>query len=158
MGNKEEYRSKQLLICRKCLADKKNVPWGFMTYRGFYNIFITPPDMKCKECGGLLEDTGITCGEYDDLSKISHEQDFILAMIQLKKDDIIEYQSRMAQFRTQLAQQKQVIQEHENQLRCPKCGSTNITTGARGANWAFGFIGASKTVNRCGNCGHTWKP
>ena len=32
MGNKEEYRGKPLLICRKCLKDKKNVPWGFMTY------------------------------------------------------------------------------------------------------------------------------
>lgn len=41
---------------------------------------------------------------------------------------------------------------------CPKCGSTAITTGARGVNWTMGLIGASKTVNRCGNCGHTWKP
>ena len=43
-------------------------------------------------------------------------------------------------------------------LKCPKCGSTAITTGARGANWAWGFIGARQTVNRCGNCGYTWKP
>lgn len=41
---------------------------------------------------------------------------------------------------------------------CPKCGSTAITTGARGVNWTMGLIGASKTVNRCGSCGHTWKP
>lgn len=41
---------------------------------------------------------------------------------------------------------------------CPKCGSTSITTGARGVNGFWGFIGASKTVNRCGNCGYTWKP
>ena len=45
-----------------------------------------------------------------------------------------------------------------NALSCPKCGSTTVTTGARGVNWTLGFIGASKTVNRCGNCGHTWKP
>ena len=41
---------------------------------------------------------------------------------------------------------------------CPKCGSTAITTGARGVSGFWGFIGASKTVNRCGNCGYTWKP
>lgn len=41
---------------------------------------------------------------------------------------------------------------------CPKCGSTTITTGARGVNWTHGLIGASKTVNRCANCGHTWQP
>lgn len=43
-------------------------------------------------------------------------------------------------------------------LHCPKCGSTSITTGARGVNWTLGLIGASKTVNRCGKCGHTWTP
>lgn len=41
---------------------------------------------------------------------------------------------------------------------CPQCGSTAITTGARGINATLGLIGASKTVNRCGNCGYTWKP
>ena len=57
--------------------------------------------------------------------------------------------------------------EYRNQLnaeqnlktpKCPKCGSTAITAGARGVNFTWGFIGASKTVNRCANCGHTWKP
>ena len=43
-------------------------------------------------------------------------------------------------------------------LRCPKCGSTAITTGARGISGFWGVIGASKTVNRCGKCGHTWEP
>lgn len=48
--------------------------------------------------------------------------------------------------------------EDHNTVKCPKCGSTNIMTGARGVNFTFGLIGASKTVNRCTNCGHTWKP
>jgi len=42
--------------------------------------------------------------------------------------------------------------------RCPKCGSTAITSGARGVNFTWGLIGASKTVNRCANCGNTWDP
>lgn len=41
---------------------------------------------------------------------------------------------------------------------CPRCGSSAITTGARGVNWRLGLIGASKTVNRCGSCGYTWEP
>lgn len=45
-----------------------------------------------------------------------------------------------------------------NIIRCPHCGSTSITTGARGVNWTLGLIGAGKTVNRCGKCGHTWQP
>lgn len=43
-------------------------------------------------------------------------------------------------------------------VRCPKCGSTQITTGARGYSIVSGFWGSNKTVNRCAKCGHTWKP
>lgn len=43
-------------------------------------------------------------------------------------------------------------------VRCPRCGGTQITTSARGVNGFWGFIGASKTVNRCANCGKTWEP
>lgn len=50
------------------------------------------------------------------------------------------------------------IQPQKDIIHCPKCNSTAITTGARGVNNFWGFIGASKTVNRCGNCGYTWKP
>ena len=42
--------------------------------------------------------------------------------------------------------------------KCPKCGSTAVTSSARGVNIVWGFIGASKTVNRCAICGHMWKP
>ena len=41
---------------------------------------------------------------------------------------------------------------------CPRCGSNQITTGQRGFSLLTGFIGSSKTVNRCGNCGYSWKP
>lgn len=46
----------------------------------------------------------------------------------------------------------------ETPVACPKCLSTQITTGARGVNALWGFFGASKTVNRCAKCGYTWKP
>lgn len=50
------------------------------------------------------------------------------------------------------------IQKEGQSICCPKCGSTSIVTGARGVNFTTGTIGASKTVNRCANCGHMWKP
>ncbi len=43
-------------------------------------------------------------------------------------------------------------------VRCPKCGSTSITTGARGYGGFWMNIGATQTVNRCAKCGNTWKP
>lgn len=42
--------------------------------------------------------------------------------------------------------------------KCPNCGSTAVTSSARGVNIVWGFIGASKTVNRCATCGYMWKP
>ena len=43
-------------------------------------------------------------------------------------------------------------------LKCPRCGSTAVTTTSRGYSLVWGFAGSNKTVNRCGKCGHTWKP
>ena len=48
--------------------------------------------------------------------------------------------------------------ESNNTIKCPKCHSTAITTGARGYKLLTGFLGSNQTVNRCGSCGHTWKP
>lgn len=46
----------------------------------------------------------------------------------------------------------------EEPVRCPKCSSTQITTGSRGYSMIWGFIGSGKTVNRCARCGHKWEP
>lgn len=43
-------------------------------------------------------------------------------------------------------------------ILCPRCGSSAISTGARGFSIITGFIGSGKTTNRCGSCGHTWQP
>lgn len=43
-------------------------------------------------------------------------------------------------------------------VKCPKCGSTSITTGQRGYSIVTGFIGSGRTVNRCANCGYKWHP
>lgn len=48
--------------------------------------------------------------------------------------------------------------QKSNVLRCPKCGSTAVTTGQKGFSLLTGFWGSNKTVNRCGNCGYKWKP
>lgn len=49
-------------------------------------------------------------------------------------------------------------EEDKNTVRCPHCGSTQITTGQRGYSLITGFFVANKVVNRCANCGYSWKP
>lgn len=44
------------------------------------------------------------------------------------------------------------------EVKCKMCGSTSISTTARGFSVWSGFIGSGKTVNRCAKCGYTWKP
>ena len=55
-------------------------------------------------------------------------------------------------------QQSNETEDDKNQVKCPRCGSTQITTGQRGYNLFSGFLGSNKTVNRCANCGYSWKP
>lgn len=112
----------------------------------------------CNKCNSnnlvKINNVKITIGELLILKSISKDVSFIEAMIKLYNEDPIEYQLKMSQFKMQVGQQTQ----EDNKPKCPKCNSTSITTGARGVNFTFGLLGASKTVNRCANCGHTWKP
>ena len=117
---------------------------------------------KCPRCGddGLIE-TNITEEELETIGSASnYNTQLLAAMRELKDRDIIEYELKMSQFRSNVANtsKPEPTPHVDDRLKCPKCGSTAITTGARGANWTFGFIGASKTVNRCGSCGYIWKP
>ena len=113
---------------------------------------------KENNCNGNLIKTNLSYDDFLLLCDISSDNDFLQAMIDLKDKDIIEYSLKMSQFKSQVQQQKSARQQTSNQLRCPKCGSTNVSTGARGYSFVTGFVGAGKTVNRCGKCGHKWKP
>ena len=79
-------------------------------------------------------------------------------MIQLKQKDPIEYQVKLSQFKNQIQQQENSRAQAASAVKCPRCGSTNITAGQRGYSLLTGFIGSGRTVNRCANCGHKWKP
>lgn len=82
-------------------------------------------------------------------------------MIDLKEKNIIEYNLKMSQFRTQVNHQKQQKQQKKsNTPKCPICGSTNInkiTVGSRVVKTAvFGVVGAVDDAGKtykCGNCG-----
>lgn len=115
--------------------------------------------IECPQC--LCDDVFVSSEEEEELMKLSNDRKFTNAMIKLHDDDPIEYQLKISQFKANLKQQennKPKEESNKNQIHCPKCNSTAITTGARGVNWFWGTIGSSKTVNRCANCGYTWKP
>lgn len=101
------------------------------------------------------------------IQQISENVEFIEAMIELHDKDIIEYETKMSQFRNQVKQQEQQTQPQQtqqpsqqksNQITCPKCGSTNITSGTRGFTLTTGFLGSGNHRNVCTKCGYKWKP
>ena len=73
----------------------------------------------------------------------------------LKEKDPIEFQLKLAQFKsTQPASTPSV----QNRVTCPKCGSTDISSGTRGFSMFTGFVGSGSPRNVCLKCGYKWKP
>lgn len=135
----------------------------------------------CDICGDVFEGEGLpercpTCkcitlkcySKIPDgnlIKKISTDQSFMDAMVELYEKDPIEYQLKLNQFKIQLEQSQQVMQQtkeaESSKPKCPHCGSTNIAsisgTERAGSILMWGLF--SKKINKsfkCKNCGYTW--
>ena len=125
----------------------------------------------CKICGFVDGEGNIdicpicksTDGEDADLitlKEISNGTDFLEAMIELKKNDPIEYQLKISQFKANLKQQEQVQESRaeENTIHCPYCNSTNvkkITTTSKAVHTAiFGIFSMGRNSKQwhCNDC------
>lgn len=116
---------------------------------------------KANNCNGNLKMINISETDFDLLCDISSDKSFLQAMIDLKENDIIEYNLKMSQFKSQLEQQKSSKAKNDNTPRCPHCKSTNIKPISvlnRGASIAV--LGVfSKKINKsfeCLDCKFTW--
>lgn len=95
------------------------------------------------------------------LCDISEDNAFLQAMIDLKEKDIIEYNLKMSQFKSQLEQQKSSKAQNSNRPKCPTCGSTNIekisvTKKAFGGAMFGIFSSDVRNSMHCKNCGAKW--
>lgn len=167
-------------ICIHCgyplneIKDKSSEPYtDLFTYGTSLFDMGDKIGIKCEKCGNpffisrsnfksieidefVISDTVITCTSCDN--KISPNT----------KIPSLYYRNNDTENLQKLKEQNERIRQSANSPQpqpttpplptCPRCGSTSITTGARGVSGFWGFIGASKTVNRCANCGHTWTP
>lgn len=119
----------------------------------------------CDFCGAKLLHTDLTAEEHYLIQHISKDHDFMMAMIDLKKNDIIEYQTKIAQYK-QIAKANGCYtspteKARQNQPKCPTCGSTNIEKISIGKK-AFGgmmfgiFSSDVRKSMHCKNCGYKW--
>ena len=120
----------------------------------------------CPFCKNNLIDTMLTRNDFKAIGEYSnYNRDLLLAMIELRKKDVIEFETKMQPFRQDAKRREEESEKRTQEYlaqkdlpRCPKCGSTSITAGQKGYSLLTGFIGSSKTVNRCAKCGYKWKP
>lgn len=134
--------------------------WCIDCSTGNYNDFDIEKKV-CKRCNStnIADISGnMKVGDILTITAFSKDKKFLEAMSELYENNIIEYESKMSQFRTQVQQQENSRAQAANTVKCPRCGSTNITAGQRGFSLLTGFVGSGKTVNRCANCGHKWRP
>lgn len=160
-------KSEFVKFCPVCNKTKQNVEWSddvkFIEFsKGFHYIGGTRMNEQdaCFFCEkGKLIDSPLTFEElelFDDVS--DSDRSFLEAMIQLKKDDIIEYRFRINQFKIQ---EEQLNDENGNEVMCPTCRSTNvrrISTTTKVVNIAvFGLFGnRRKKTFHCYNCDYEW--
>ena len=176
MGNVRD----EIFYCKKCLIENKSK----ISSKGFYSSIGSAAkenlekyigirwneeeNCKCPKCESVMINSHITSLQFlDILDYSSNSVDYTLAMLELRNNNVIEFTNQMKIVKEKMDEKRQEwankqlgindIQE-SNQVRCPKCGSTQITTGQRGYSLFSGFLGSNKTVNRCAACGHTWKP
>ena len=111
------------------------------------------------DCNGNLIETSLSYDDLITISRISNDNAFFQAMLDLKEKDIIEYNLKMSQFRSQVAQQKNSRVRNDNSPKCPICNSTNlskISTAKKATKVGlFGIFGAGDIGKtwKCNNCG-----
>ena len=159
-------------FCPVCNETKQNTSLCFNNERfreftkGYFYLFEPKEDTKICPCceKGVLEDSPLTFEEFKFIDNVSDsDRQFLEAMIELKKNDPIEYQLKMSQFKANLKQQEQVQESRteENKPRCPTCGSTNIekiSLGKKAVGGAlFGIFSSNvRKSMHCKNCGYKW--
>ena len=161
---------KYLKFCPVCNKTGQNsMDWCFneksIEFLKGYHIFEPEGGFGkiCPSCKkGVLEDSIITYEELEIIQDVSDsDRQFLEAMIELKKNDPIEYQLKISQFKANLKQKessKKVEESTKDVIRCPKCKSTSIQTVNRGYSFWTGFLGSGSPRNVCQKCGYKWKP
>ena len=145
-------------ICEKCHKNNQKT-WIYTS--GFDVLADEQKRNKCIKCNSDLKTTILDVDEYAILEKISNDVSFFDAMLDLKEKDIIEFNLKISQFKSQVGQQQSVKVQNDTTPKCPNCSSTNINPISglnRGVSVAMWGI-FSKKINKsyeCKNCKYTW--
>lgn len=163
--------------CGKEISDKsESCPHcGCPTNESINKIDMQISDYKCKNCSNTkytkIENQGGVflicdkCGYVDEIlprqqSQTAENQDKLFYKCPVCNKEFKEgtLECDVCKYTSIILPVQNIKGKESLKPKCPKCGSTAITAGQRGYTLLTGFLGSNKTVNRCANCGHTWKP
>ncbi len=128
-----------------------------------YFPWLYEDDYECPRCSSKLVDTIISAEEYMIIAETSNTILFLETMINLKAKNLIEYQLKIQQFKTQI-QQQEALEEQQRESKkphCPTCGSSDLEKISESSKimdsiiWGFGGKQRYKTYH-CNNCGYEW--
>lgn len=159
-----DTRQTYLRYCPICAKENIRKPTHSHIYvAGMIDYYLTDEyaDTVCdKHPDQSLIKMAMTCEEFDILREFVNDPQFFISMNELKANDIIEYNLKMAQFKQQ-AQQGSIQTQSTSTVsspKCPYCNSTNvkkITMTSKVTHGAiFGLFGARKILKQwhCNNC------
>ena len=111
----------------------------------------------CPFCKNRLVDTLILPDDCHAIAECSnYNRELLIAMIKLRKIDVIEYEVKMQVFRKQMEET-----ENMNVPRCPTCNSTNVGQilykKKAFSVLLFGLYSSNvRNTMQCHNCGYKW--
>ena len=171
LGN--NVKSKYLVIdpespLAKLKGSNLSLLYYYTMYRGFFTTFTYLDNSTCPKCKTKLIEMNLTEDEWNILNAISLEQDFVFAMDKLKQNNIIEFTTKMSEFKEihkewyiNRHQPVESQQSQSNIPKCPICGSTNIKKiSATKRILSVGTLGLAGSVvgknQQCKDCGAKW--
>ena len=140
-------------------------------YLEFFNVNSQTPN-KCPVCNCTeVVDSILTEEEFETISKFTHNRQVLDQMVELKKNNPIDFELKLSQFETATMNKNKARKsssshasssmQTQNVPHCPTCGSTNIQKISDTKRWlTTGLFGlASSDVGKtmvCKKCGYKW--
>ena len=169
-------RYNKIQFCENCFKNKKiynatphdianNATRSINVNCYGYMISTYVSNDKLEECPWChykpLKETRLVSDEFRKIQKFCNDPDFLVAMIELKEKDIIEFNLKLSQMQPTKPQQEQNSSYTDNKPKCPTCGSPNVKKISGTKRWfGTGLFGlASSNIGKtmvCGNCGYKW--
>ena len=99
---------------------------------------------KCNRCNGVYQDKYVMCPNCN------------VILFDADKDAKPKPPQYFNASNEPRVETKKNLDNFNNPVTCPKCGSQQITVQKRGWTWTTAFIGMNKNKRVCMNCLYKW--